>query len=238
LKKYFVSEEPLLLAEAFAIKPPRYWEGGSQMSDSMSLFVFGSFTQGMIHRTKIDQYVNHCEPAKLEAYCFLLPVGYPVITEESSVIQAGVCKTWITGELLRLSAPQVIFTLLDEFHGVASLQPEKGLHFKKEVKVDTNAGLQLATAYYMNPAKVPREARPITDGDWSAAMKGVRPVTEGLNSRQIEYLRKLGGVKGRSLIPYDLNLSRELMKLDLIVDKGRRLALTKLGKEVLRYIPE
>jgi hypothetical protein len=34
-----------------------------------------------------------------------------------------------------------------------------------------------------------------------------------------------------------MELYRELMKLELVVDKGRRLALSKLGQEVARYLP-
>ena len=39
------------------------------------------------------------------------------------------------------------------------------------------------------------------------------------------------------IIPIDdLTLYRELMKLELIVDKGRRLALSSLGKEVYNHL--
>ncbi len=53
-----------------------------------------------------------------------------------------------------------------------------------------------------------------------------------LSSRQASYVKKLGQISGRDILPIDLDLYRELMKLGLIIDKGRRLALTDLGKKV------
>lgn len=53
-----------------------------------------------------------------------------------------------------------------------------------------------------------------------------------LTPRQTTYVKRLSQVTGREIVPIDLDLYRELLKLGLIVDKGRRLALSKLGKEV------
>ena len=63
------------------------------------------------------------------------------------------------------------------------------------------------------------------------------PLPQTLSDRQRSYVLKLGAVKGRDIIPIqDLTLYRELMKLELIVDKGRRLALSSLGKEVYKHL--
>ena len=53
-----------------------------------------------------------------------------------------------------------------------------------------------------------------------------------LSEQQKNYIIKLGGSRGRDVVPINLGLYRELMQLDLIVDKGRRLALTKRGKDI------
>jgi len=58
-----------------------------------------------------------------------------------------------------------------------------------------------------------------------------------LTAKQVNYIKKLGSSSGRDIVPIDMELYRELMKMELIVDKGRRLALTKLGKEVFSYLP-
>jgi hypothetical protein len=59
----------------------------------------------------------------------------------------------------------------------------------------------------------------------------------GLSSRQANYVKKLGQISGRDILPIDLDLYRELMKLGLIIDKGRRLALTELGKKIAADLP-
>ncbi len=53
-----------------------------------------------------------------------------------------------------------------------------------------------------------------------------------LSPRQATYVKRLSQITGREIVPIDLDLYRELLKLEIIIDKGRRLALTKLGKMV------
>lgn len=55
----------------------------------------------------------------------------------------------------------------------------------------------------------------------------------GLSPAQKAYVLKLGECKGREIVPINLDLYRQLIKLELVVDKGRRLALSSLGKQVL-----
>lgn len=208
------------------------------MSDTIALFVYGSFTEGMIHRSHLSKYIDSSESAHVKGHCYLMPVGYPAVLEATESNQINAEPTNVPGELLKISAPDIAFQLLDEFHGVSHLIPEKGLHFKKNVDVITASGIESAWVYFINPQKMPKNSKHIINGDWKAAMENAQSLIELLGPNHIEYIRKLGGVKGRSLIPYDLELSRELMKLDVIVDKGRRLALTKFGRELLRYLPE
>ncbi|MNS72308.1 hypothetical protein D3C72_1057130 [compost metagenome] len=61
-------------------------------------------------------------------------------------------------------------------------------------------------------------------------------LTAKLSDKQVTYIQKLGKSSGREIIPIDLTLYRELMNLELIVDKGRRLALSKFGQEVYRHL--
>jgi len=195
------------------------------------LFVIGSFGAGMVHRAKIQNYISCSMSARAQAKCYMLPVGYPVLVEAEG-------QDLVTGELVTLNAPRLFFHLLDEFQGVSANFPEKGLHLKRQLTVQTDQGPTVVTCYFMNPTKLPREAILVPDGDWQSAMAKGAPRTVDLTQKHIEYLRKLGQIKGRGAMPYDLNLSRELMKMDMIVDKGRRLALSKLGKDVIRYLPE
>ncbi len=57
-----------------------------------------------------------------------------------------------------------------------------------------------------------------------------------LSEKQMDYILRLGKVSGREIVPIDLQLYRELMNLEIIVDKGRRLALSKLGHEIYRFL--
>lgn len=212
--------------------------GEKNMSESQLLFVYGSFTTGMIHNNAIEKYIVEREPAQIMAYASRMPVGYPTITLEAPKYAKGTEPTMVSGELLKLEAPDVVLRVLDEFHGVSVLVPEKSLHFKKEVPVLVGERTLTAQAYVMNPAKLPKGSEIIVDGNWKKCLSEKPSIIAYLNERHISYMRKLGQTSGRQVIPYDLNLSRELMKLELIVDKGRRLALTKLGKEALRYLPE
>ncbi len=94
----------------------------------------------------------------------------------------------------------------------------------------------MADVYYFNPAKLPKTATRIPAGDWAHSLKATPPLTKTLTERQLAYVKRLSQVSGREIVPIDLELYRELMKLELVVDKGRRLALSKLGQEVVRYL--
>jgi hypothetical protein len=63
-----------------------------------------------------------------------------------------------------------------------------------------------------------------------------------LTAKQKAYIQRLGlstgRSKGREIVPIDLGLYRELMHLEIVVDKGRRLALTELGQELCRMLSE
>ena len=83
---------------------------------------------------------------------------------------------------------------------------------------------------------MPATAQKIMGGDWKASLLREPALTEKLTERQRLYVQRLGSTQGREIVPIDLGLYRELMNLELIVDKGRRLALSKLGQEVFRYL--
>jgi hypothetical protein len=74
------------------------------------------------------------------------------------------------------------------------------------------------------------------DGDWKSLLLNQANLLDKLTERQKTYIQRLGASLGREIVPIDLPLYRELMNLELIVDKGRRLALSKLGQEVYRYL--
>ena len=201
------------------------------LNREVKIFVCGSMHEGMVHYNKIANYVVDKTPATTKGQTYRLPVGYHVLvsSEEAS--------TDIPGLLLSVKAPSVLWAILDEFHGVRPMDPTKGLHLKKSISVQTEYGeVEQAICYSYNPKKITKKCLLIEGGTWLEDFETNCPVTSDITPRQSQYILKLGASKGRDIVPIDLVLYRELMNLDIIVDKGRRLALTPLGKEVYRYL--
>lgn len=194
-------------------------------------FVFGSYAEGSVHWSRVAPFVDKIVPAAIRASVWRLKVGFPVLMRDGDDL--------IEGQLLELKGSDLLWSLLDEFHGCNILAPEIGLHRRLEVDVIPNASGQAerAWAYFLNPHKLPKSASRVKEGRWREALATDPPLVARLSERQKEYLRKLAGASGREIVPInDLSLYRELMNLELIVDKGRRLALSRFGQEVVRYL--
>lgn len=218
-----------------SVKPPtpiqkstNIVQGGEMLS--VSLFVYGSLSEGMVHFGKIKNFVTSCVPAVAMGSVYRLQVGYPVMIRQGN--------DPIQGFLVELSASDLLIALLDEFYGVNRMDPSKSLHFRETVQVlaDGQSHSIEAQVYVLNPAKLPKTAVKIEKGDWIESLKNKPALTDVLTERQKSYILKLGATSGRDIIPIDLGMYRELMNLEMIVDKGRRLALSKLGVEVYRHL--
>ncbi len=206
------------------------------MNHVENIFVYGSLTEGMVHYDRVKSFVKNVQPAWATAHCYRLPVGYPVMLESDSGRTDRV-PTRVYGQLLEIEARDVVFKILDEFHGFNPVQLEKSLFFKKPITIEFEDGsTKEALTYFVNPAKLPPQSIHLEDGDWRKSLQSYPAMTHQLSDAQVTYVRRLGASTGREIVPIDLGLYRELMKLELIVDKGRRLALTKLGKDVFKYL--
>jgi gamma-glutamylcyclotransferase (GGCT)/AIG2-like uncharacterized protein YtfP len=194
------------------------------------VFAYGSLSEGMIHFNKLSSFVVSQQAGRIRGAAYRLKVGYPVLLKDGSFP--------VPGQLLELKSSEILMALLDELFGFNPQQPDKSLCHREEAEVSLEDGsIEKAWVYFLNPKKLPETAALIADGDWARAMKENPLLTEKLTERQICYIKKLGAASGRDIIPInDLALYRELMGLELIVDKGRRLALSKLGQEVYRYL--
>ncbi len=192
-------------------------------------FVYGSLSEGMVHFSKIQNFIESSTPAQICATAYRLKVGFPAL------IDSGADK--VPGQLLELRSSDFLIGLLDEFFGVNALDPEKGLYQRKKAEVTVEAGESMfAWVYFLNPQKLPADACLIPGGDWRKSLADVPALTDKLSERQKLYISKLGATSGREIVPIDLQLYRELMNLELIVDKGRRLALSKFGHEIYRHL--
>ena len=194
----------------------------------MKLFVYGSMSKGLVHYNKIQDFVESSIPATVHGSVYRLKVGYPVLLQEG--------QDNVVGHLKTLRATDLLVNLLDEFHGFNKMDEGKSLFYRREVAVQSSAGTETASVYFLNPKKLPKSAALILGGDWQASLQAEPSMIEKLSDRQKTYIQRLGNSTGREIIPIDLPLYRELMNLEMIVDKGRRLALSKSGHEVFRYL--
>lgn len=201
---------------------------------TMRFFVIGSWTEGMLHFQKLKPFIVSYEPATIQGDVYRVPAGFPVIVQNLDSSRGD----QIVGQLLELKHDETLVTLMDSFHGVHQLDETKGVHFRRLMKVQKiSGGVEEAQVYLYNPKKLNAKAKKIEGAVWQEMMKNEPPMTEQLTDRQRTYVLKLGAAKARDIVPInDLTLYRELMKLELIVDKGRRLALSSLGKEVYKHL--
>lgn len=204
------------------------------VKSEVRLFVCGSMSEGMVHYEKVEPYVVKKTEVIAFGQVHRLPVGYHVFTDRELLGEPGIP---VRGYLLTLEMPEILSVILDEFHGVRPQAPEKGLHFKKSIRVrDVEGQEHDANVYSFNPKKLTKACERVESGNWENDFCRRPPITANLSERQTQYIKKLAESSGREIVPIDLKLYRELMNLDLIVDKGRRLALTKLGKDAYFYL--
>ena len=197
---------------------------------TIRFFAIGSWTEGMLNFEKLKNFIVSYETASIKGSVYRLPVGFPVFVDFGSDL--------ITGQLFELKIDQTLLNLMDSFHGVHFSDAAKGLHQRIIKTVKKISGqIEQAHVYIFNPKKLTKQATLIAAGEWKESLQQSPPLTQLLTEKQKMYVLKLGTAKGRDIVPIqDLALYRELMKLELIVDKGRRLALSTLGKDVYNHL--
>ncbi len=209
---------------------------GPQVSSLMStessteyLFVYGSMTPGRVHYGRVAEFVKDTTPAAyLKGSAYRLESGYPVFSPEGIDL--------VPGSILKVEAPSTFWKVLDEMHGFSPASPEKCLFHRIPVTAEVDGNAFECQVYAINSCKLPRSSSKIAGGDWLGDISSREPMVNLLTVNQRTYIQKLGRSTGRDIVPINLDLYRELMNKGLIVDKGRRLALTSLGQEVFRYL--
>jgi gamma-glutamylcyclotransferase (GGCT)/AIG2-like uncharacterized protein YtfP len=136
-----------------------------------SLFVYGAFAEGMVHFRKIAQAVEEILPARVQGSIFRLPIGFPVFCE------TGFQR--VKGHVVRLGQSEMIFSLLDQFHGVSLADPDSTLFHCKTISVRLeNMEWMDCSVYCANPKKMPKNAQLIEDGDWEKSLLEKPPLTK------------------------------------------------------------
>lgn len=194
-----------------------------------TLFVYGSLMKGMVHHGKLASFVKEIKPATCEGTLYRLPVGYPAMVEGPGTVR---------GELIALDKFKDIVKLIDEFEGFSFATPDKSLYIRTEKPVLVEGAKKPVTSftYVLNKIRLPKEATVIENGDYRASMTSQPPLSTQLTESQRRYILKLGASSGRDIVPINLDIYRDLLNKGLIVDKGRRLALTNLGIDVYRFL--
>lgn len=192
-----------------------------------ALFVYGSLMTGMVHHNKIQSFVKEARPATTEGTLYCLPVGYPTLLDGTSTVH---------GELMVLENFKDIIHILDEFEGYSATNPEKSLYIRQERQVTVDGQVNTAQVYMLNPAKLPKDAVLIEGGNWKELFSKKPPLSMQLTDSQKKYILKLGASSGRDIVPINLDIYRDLLNKGLIIDKGRRLALTNLGFDVYKFL--
>jgi len=195
-----------------------------------NFFSYGAFSQGWVHYSKYAQLIQNSEIAFVKGDIYRLRSGYPMIEPRESGIL-------IQGQLCQLEVTESFWPIFDELMGFDPMKPERGFFLRHTVSVLIEGGEKKeAQIYALNPKKITLADKKITNGDWQSDLTQKPPLVEQLADRHREYIFKLSKCKGRDIVPIKLDMYRELMSLEMIVDKGRRLALTKLGLETSHFI--
>ena len=205
---------------------------------TIRFFMIGSWTEGMFHFQKLKPHIQSTKSGQIQARLFRLPVGYPILLSNEADCRKPNTQGQIHGQILEISSDTTLLSLLDTFHGVHPSDSIKSLFHRREVSVlDEDGHFVTSQVYMMNPLKLPKGSMELTGNCWKKSLLEQPPLPSTLTERQAEIVKQLGNAKGRDVVLVkDLSLYRDLMKLELIVDKGRRLALSPLGKDVFRYL--
>jgi len=193
-----------------------------------SFFAYGSFAEKQVHHSKFAGLITDSKPGFVRGQAYRLRCGYPIVLPSDG-------GDWIEGVLYELNAPDSFWSIMDEMIGVDLTKP--GLWTRDKVFVQCNHLSQtIATFYGLNAQKMRQVFRPIKAGRWHEDMSLAPPLTQQLDERHLDYIKKLSKAKGRELVPYKLDVYRALLSMELIKDKGRRPALTSLGQEISLFL--
>lgn len=196
--------------------------------NNQKLFVYGSMAEGMVHFQKLKDFIESVVPAVARGTVYRLKIGYPAMALNG--------QDYIHGNLVVLKSSEIIWHLLDGFYGFNQQEPQKSLYLRENIDVLVQSEITPATVYVLPPDKIPNSAQIIPNGDWMTSLQSYPPISEKLTEKQKNYVLKLGSSSSREIVPIDMSLYRELMSYELIVDKGRRLALSPLGQELYRFL--
>lgn len=194
-----------------------------------NFFLYGAYGEGQPCFGRFKNFIRQAQPVVVCGTMYKLQSGLSLLVNEG--------EGSVSGLAVALDIPDSQWPIFDALNG-CHLEPASAKNFIIKEKVVVIEGELIDTsldAYCLNPQKKLQTLGPATGAEAASLTVG-GAILSTLTERQKNYIQKLAKVKGREVVPIDLAVSRELISMQLIVDKGRRLALTNLGQEVSCFL--
>lgn len=195
-----------------------------------NFFCYGPFAKGQTHYKKIVNLIQSEKRSFAKGHMYQLRCGMPafIASEEGGLVD---------GTMLELKVTNSFWSIMDELLGYDPYKPDKNLYQRTQFPIKVgDFSTQLAWSYTLNPKKITKGLKLIAENDWQAYFRKNHTVLDILEERHKEYISRLAKSKSREIVPIKMDLYRELINMELIVDKGRRLALTPMGKETALFL--
>ena len=199
---------------------------------SYSFFLYGIYAEGQKCFPRFQNLIESetgLRAAYVKGSLNKLACGLPLLSSQGDQM--------IPGQLVKLNIAENHWPILDAINGYNPLNLKKSLLVRETVEVVVPESASVtAQAYCLNFARTAQTFDQLKDNEVNEILSQPVGLVEKLTERQKTYLQKLSQAKGREIIPVDMALYRELMSLELIIDKGRRIALTRLGLEISHFL--
>jgi len=202
-----------------------------------SFFLYGVYSEGQKCFSRFQNFITHSQPAYVKGTLYKLNCGLPLLSSQGGYM--------IPGSLVELNLQENHWPIIDSLNGFNAMNAKKSLVVRETVDVVVaEGGVVNAQTYCLCPDKKMVGCREFMDTEYANYVQSEnssensleQSLVNRLTERQKTYIQKLSQAKGREIVPVDMALYRELMSLELIVDKGRRLALTNLGQEISFFL--
>lgn len=189
-------------------------------------FLYGIYAEGQKCHHRFKELIVQSRPAYAKGQLHKLTCGLPILSNQGD--QA------IPGQLVELNISENHWPILDALNGFNPLNLKKSLLVRETISVSVpESASVLAQTYTLNSSRSAHIAEELNPTDLALPAGGI---VDKLTEKQKNYIQKLSQAKGREIVPVDMALYRELISLELIIDKGRRIALTRLGLEISHFI--
>ena len=195
-----------------------------------SFFLYGVYDENQKCHSRFKEFIVKKEKAYVKGSLHVLNCGLALLSSEGTSV--------IPGHVVELECPESYLAILDMLSGYDPQAPKKSFVHRVSVQASVVEAQPVETqAYCLNTDKKIAGLRKLDCEELQAYFgTSTENIIDKLTERQKTYIQKLAQAKGREIVPVDMALYRELMSLELIVDKGRRLALTRLGSEVSLFL--